>query len=283
MACNDLLVGWKSKSKTALGKRAVTFRKHEGYKDLPLNLPCGKCYGCRLNKSREWALRCAHESEMHTENSFITLTYDEKSLPTIGQLPTLQPNDFVNFMKRLRKNSGKILFFHCGEYGELDGRPHHHALLFGRSFPDQYYWRKSGDYNLYRSPELEKLWTYGHSEIGEVSFESAGYIARYTLKMKDNLREGQVKEYLTMSRRPGIGKTWLQKYMSDVYPSDQVVTRYGIYKPPRYYDKQLGEQQQLQLQTTRQAKLTDEQRSGARNMAREQILKSRANLRRRNL
>ncbi len=219
-------------------------------------------------------MRCSHEAQMHEESSFITLTYSPEHLPKIGRLPTLRKEDFVLFMKRLRKKrtGQKILFFHCGEYGELDGRPHHHALLFGTSFSGMYYWRKSGDYNLYRSPELEKIWTYGHSEIGQVSFESAGYVARYTVRNEGQEKEGQVKPYLTMSRRPGIGKKWLEKYISDIYPSDQVVTRHGVYKPPRYYDNQLSETELKVITASRLNKLTDEQKSGLRMTAREMIL-----------
>ena len=40
-----------------------------------------------------------------------------------------------------------------------------------------------------------------------------------------------------MSRRPGIGKPWLDKFSSDVYPSDFVVLRGVKMKPPSYYDK----------------------------------------------
>lgn len=41
-----------------------------------------------------------------------------------------------------------------------------------------------------------------------------------------------------MSRRPGIGSAWLDRYKSDVYPHDYVVIRDGIkVKPPKYFDK----------------------------------------------
>lgn len=40
-----------------------------------------------------------------------------------------------------------------------------------------------------------------------------------------------------MSRRPGIGLTWFEKYKSDVYPHDYVVVNGSKVRPPRYYDK----------------------------------------------
>lgn len=288
MPCNAPLAGWKSKETTALGKRAVTFRLHQGHVDLPINIRCGQCYGCRLDKSREWALRCSHEAQMHEENTFITLTYDENNLPrTKKGIPTLDKSAFVLFMKRLRKaTEQKVSFFHCGEYGELDNRPHHHALLFNRGFADKYRWRKERDYYLYRSEELEALWPFGHSEIGTANFETAGYIARYQIKEFKEIK-GVVRPYLTMSRRPGLGKTWIQKFKHDVYPSDQCVTRGGTkYKPPRYYDDQLEKenpQMMQQVTASRIARLTEEAKSGARSMDREKILKAKAHQRRRTL
>lgn len=93
----------------------------------------------------------------------------------------------------------------------------------------------------------------GQSEIGSVTFESAAYVARYILKkhtgkhadrhyeMVDPVT-GEIhrrnSEYTTMSRRPGIGKTWFDKYNSEVYPYDEVIVRGKAVKPPKYYDRQ---------------------------------------------
>ena len=100
-----------------------------------LEVPCGQCIGCRLERSRQWAVRCIHEAQLHKDNCFITLTYNDEHLPSP---PSLSVRDFQLFMKRLRKRFGKgIRFFHCGEYGEKYGRPHYHACLFGFDFPDR--------------------------------------------------------------------------------------------------------------------------------------------------
>jgi len=281
MGCNAPLVGWKSKEKTALGKRAVTFDIHQACIDLPINIRCGQCYGCQLDKSREWALRCSHEAQMHEENSFITLSYSDEHIPrTKNGTPTLRPKDFTLFMKKLRKRQpGKIKYLMVGEYGELKSRPHFHSLCFNCSFPDRTYWRTSGEYPIYRSEKLEKLWEFGNSEIGSVTFESAGYVARYQIK-ENTTPAGAVKEYMRMSRNPAIGKTWLDKYEKDVYPRDEVATYHGpAYKPPRYYDKlyeRKNPESFARIRTTRNARLTDEMRSGARQTARERILRAKA-------
>ena len=279
MACNAPLAGWKAKERNPSGKRGVVFDLKQGLSDLPINLACGKCFGCRIARSREWALRCAHEAQLHEDNSFLTLTYSDEHLPPGA---SLRPPDFQKFMKRLRrKRAGRISYFHCGEYGEDYNRPHHHVLLFNCGFPDQKFHRHSGDYDLYRSDELEGLWPMGHSEIGEVTFESAGYVARYTLgKLEPKSLQGRHPEYLTMSRRPGIGATWLKQFHSDVYPSDQAVTKSGqVHRPPRYYDEQLLQRDPVlheQIRITRLSKLTDEMRSGANQTARERILRAQA-------
>lgn len=195
-------------------------------------------------------MRCMHEASLHTDNCFITLTYNDENLPEGG---SLQLKHYQDFMKRLRKRFGSgIRFFHCGEYGEKFSRPHYHACLFNFDFPDKQIF-KSGENNLYTSKALQELWPHGFSTIGDVTFESAAYVARYITKKitgdkaEDHYeildpRTGELTqrkpEYTTMSRRPGIGKGWFDKYRTDVYPSDEVVLRGGkSMKPPKAYDR----------------------------------------------
>ena len=154
-------------------------------------------------------------------------------------------------MKRFRKEVAphRIRFFHCGEYTQKFF-PHYHALIFGWAFPDRYYWsmNKAGTHKLFRSPQLERLWPYGFSYVGDVSFESAAYVARYVMKKvvcdRDDLDRLIMKdtgeilkpEYVTMSRRPGIGTSWYKKYREDVYPLGNRVIRGRDMRPPKFYD-----------------------------------------------
>lgn len=211
-----------------------------------LSLPCGRCVGCRLVRSRSWAIRCVHESQCHSVNSFVTLTYDDSHFD-----PSLNYRDFQLFLKRLRKVRKGLRFFCCGEYGDLNLRPHFHALLFGVGFSDG---KKIGD-QLYRSPELERLWPHGMSSFGDVTFQSAGYVARYCVKKVNgpladehykrvNLSTGEVvdvaPEFGRMSLKPGIGYPWFQKFWKDVYVArDACVVDGKILPAPRYYDKLL--------------------------------------------
>lgn len=272
----------------------ISFNYHEAYKDMPMEVPCAKCYGCKMAKAREWALRCSHESQLSEDNAYITLTYNEENLPTIRGIPTLKPRDFVLFMKRLRKHkheqnphNGPIRFFQCGEYGTL-GRPHHHALLFNTWFSDRNLLKQSDTGNLYTSKELEKLWPHGFSSVGEVTFESAGYVARYTLKKTEEefpKNDPRVRPYLTMSRRPGIARNWAKKYKTGIYSYDEVITPAGkIMKPPRYYDQIYNETNPEELKTIKlkrykeltQHREKQQREQPNRNAARELILRQQA-------
>ncbi len=240
MPCYSPLDGYRSSVVNASGKRSVTFDIHEGFVDRKVTVPCGQCIGCRLEKSRQWAMRCMHEASLYDDNCFITLTYDDESLPSRGSLDRAA---YPKFMKRLRKRFSheRIRYYHCGEYGDQFGRPHYHSLLFGFDFPDKVPWTMRGDHRVWRSPELERLWPHGASEVGAVSFESAAYVARYVTKKVTGEPaakhyDGREPEYATMSRRPGIGRAWYEQFRCEVYASDSVVVRGKEMKPPRYYD-----------------------------------------------
>ena len=243
MTCYYPLHAYKGKSNDA-PKISITFRRSSSWRGEKLELPCGQCIGCRLERSRQWAVRCMHEASMHEENSFLTLTYDDDHMP---KNKSLVLSDYQNFMKRLRKSIApkKVRYYHCGEYGEKLERPHYHSLLFGHDFEDKKYFTKRGDHRLFTSETLSGLWPYGYSVIGDVTFESAAYVARYIMKKVTGERaeehyDGRTPEYTTMSRRPGIGKTWFEKFSSDVYPHDRVVVRGHYTRPPRFYDNILS-------------------------------------------
>ena len=244
MTCYHPIVAYQHKflhSKN--GKHLIDFKGGSVREWDEIKLPCGRCIGCRLERSRQWAIRCVHESQYHDENMFLTLTFDDDHLDPEG---SLRKSDFVLFMKRLRKyfdsQGKKIRFFHCGEYGSLYERPHHHAIIFGADFSDKVLWSTSCGFPLFRSKSLEKLWPYGFSSIAGVSFESCAYVARYVTKKitgdaADEHYHGREPEYVTMSRMPGIGYQWLLDH-PEIYNFDEVVIRNGIKcKPPRYYDK----------------------------------------------
>jgi hypothetical protein len=245
MPCFSPLKAYRSESDFTLsGKRKIIF-KESCEVHSSLLIPCGQCIGCRLERSRQWAVRCMHEASLHENNCFITLTIDESQNEI--RKTSLIKADFQKFMKRLRKRFppdlfGHIGYYYCGEYGDRLGRPHYHACLFGFDFSDKKFWKRSGENNYFVSDELNKLWGKGYCIIGDVTFESAAYVARYitkkiTGKDADEYYAGRQPEYTNMSKKPAIGLNWVKKYHSDIYSNDEMIVRGKKVRPTSYYDK----------------------------------------------
>lgn len=221
----------------------------------PIMIPCGKCVGCRLKKSSEWAMRCQLEASCYEQNCFLTLTFAPDRIPdefktADGKLTLSKEWAKAFFNKRFReairyKFNKEIRYFLCGEYGEKFERPHFHVIIFGFDFEDKKYFKGRGYNRIYTSEALQSLWPFGHSSVGNVSFESCAYVARYVMKkitgdMAESHYDGREPEFTLMSLRPGIGAPWFKKYMSDVFPNDYLMIRRknGIFKvkPPRLFD-----------------------------------------------
>jgi len=236
-------------------KRQTTKRGH-------IVVPCGHCIGCRLERSRQWAVRCDHERQMSEHSAFITLTYRDCDLPFGDKEPTLVPRDFTLFMKRLRKRYGNgVRFFACGEYGERTRRPHYHACIFGVDFADKVLHSTTDSGDLYSSDTLDDIWGYGHCVIGDVTFESAAYVARYIVDKKTGPEAkvytdlGIEPEFVRMSRMPGLGSSWYEKYHGDIFPFGRLVVRGVKTRPPNYYLMKLKRSNPLEheIQTSRRA------------------------------
>ena len=226
-----------------------------------MEVSCGQCIGCRIDRSRMWAVRITHECSLHENlggNCFITLTYRDREECTKDQrekgqfIPqdwSLKKEHFQKFMKRLRKNRTRSLkYYHCGEYGSISpngldvkvdpfhnvGRPHYHAILMNCSFGDLEPYATQEGVVRYTSPELEQLWGYGFVDVGEVTYQSAAYVSGYIMKKINGVNAKEHYERITeygeiQSIQPeystmsnGIGKTWYGKYKSDCFPSDEV-------------------------------------------------------------
>lgn len=245
MPCTSPIVGYQPLDGGSLkfGKEPPNHRS--------ITISCGQCADCRLAKSVQWAIRCVHEAQMHDENAFLTLTYNEQNLPAYGSL--FKP-DLQRFFKRLRKQIGaSIRYYACGEYGDQTARAHYHVCLFGYDFPDKVQFRQSGTHRLYTSHKLDQLWGHGNTSIGELNFETAAYTARYVMKKtlgkacKKYVRLDEetgeliplVQPFAVMSLKPAIGKEWLQQYHGDIYNADKdtVIIKGRKLRPPKYYDK----------------------------------------------
>lgn len=203
-----------------------------------------------------------HEKRMHTASSFVTLTYDQASLPASGSLDRSHPQ---LFLKRVRKHffPGKVeygkglRFFGCGEYGDNTNRAHYHILFFNIDFPDKRFYKssKSGE-PLWTSALLNKLWGYGNCPIGAVTFESCAYVAAYCTKkingkMAADHYQGRLPEFPMFSLKPGIGSTWFEKHHTEAFKHDNVIMSGRECGIPRYYDLKYDEIDQNMRKTFR--------------------------------
>ncbi|AXH72220.1 MAG: replication initiator protein [Microviridae sp.] len=297
VACFHPLTAWRKQG------GGITFTRGDAWSDRPLEIQCGKCRGCRVEKSRQWALRCVHEQQMHDRNSFITLTYNPESMPADG---SLNIKHWQLFAKKLRHRIGPFRFFMCGEYTEKK-RPHYHAAIFGVDFThDREHFRMSKGNPLYRSGSLEAAWGRGYAAVGELTYESAAYVAGYIQKKispghdeasRAKFRKAYERtnpdgttylvkpEFVSMSRRPGLGTKWFEEYRTDVYPEDEIIHRGRRFRPPRFYDEKLSEEElkKMKLERVRKVLLKSEELTPERLETRERCLEEKLKAKQRNL
>lgn len=212
-------------------------------------LPCGRCLPCKINHRRTWQHRLILEASMHGDSIFSTLTYADDKLPADM---CVHPKEMKNFLKRLRRrlNGFPFRYFLVGEYGDNSWRPHYHAMFFGL--------------NKLQTKQIDSAWTQdgeskGFTFHGEVTLESAGYIAGYTTKKltrkEDPQLFGRCPEFMRSSRKNGgIGTSAVKKIadtlMANKHWKPQIITelRHGKRTFPlgRYLTKKFAEFQGLQ-------------------------------------
>lgn len=234
---------------------------HKLHEDFFVTIPCGQCIDCRLEKSRQWAIRCMQEAQYYKDNYFFTLTYSPEALPVadftdtftgdIFSMPTLVKNDMQKFNKDLRRfydyhyGFDGIRFFGSGEYSPVKQRPHYHYLFFNLPIYDlKYYGLSKSGQPLWFSPTMDKIWNKGLVFIGKVSYESCAYTAKYCLKKVTGKKKAQrdevlkrltdesgqilsefaskVDEFTLMSRKPGIGRQFYDDNKMKIYKNDEM-------------------------------------------------------------
>ena len=261
MACYSPLKGVRSDVlNPETGKRKIVIiprdKQRDGidYEDIP----CGKCIGCRLEYSRQWAIRCLLELKTSKCAIFVTLTYDDAHLPqkiatyNDGQIKivnSLEPRDTELFFKRLRKEFGQgIRYYLAGEYGYRNQRPHYHAIIYNLELDDKVLYKQNfrGD-KMFTSEKFSKVWGKGFCVIGDVNYDTVAYTARYMVNKRKGTdakeyyqEKGILPEFCRMSRRPGIARQYFELNKYHIYQTDELFISKGgkplKVKPPRYYD-----------------------------------------------
>lgn len=232
-----------------------------------IEVPCGKCIGCKEDYSKDWATRMYHESLYHSFSYFLTATYDDAHLSS----PSLSLTDFQLYIKRIReywsRNYGihDIRYFYCGEYGANYQRPHYHAVFFGLPIPDLVCEQMYDGKGVYTSSKLSDLWGKGFVQLGDFNLATASYVAQYVTKKLTSdkalfyKRHGLQPEFVRMSRRPGIGYKYFEDNSNVIYALDSlVIPEVGDFKRrrvPRFYDKCMDKVNPQALEKTRQNRL----------------------------
>ncbi len=235
-----------------------------------LEIPCGQCIGCRLEYSRQWAVRCLLEAMKWENNYFLTLTYDDdhlpESLPSVIDDDTgevlecfdtnpLVPEHCRSFIKNLRRqlkyhyNHQGLRVYYCGEYGSISGRPHYHLILFNIPELPLTFWKRNHEGSpMYNCDFIDKIWKKGYSVIAEVNWNTCAYVARYMIKKHKGKdfsyyeQNGLVPEFSGCSRRPGIARTFYDERKQLVYKTDEIFVvgsrgKVQSLRPPRYFDR----------------------------------------------
>ena len=211
--------------------------KKQGY----IYVPCGRCPACRRRKQNEWAFRIMEEAKHSRYTAFVTLTIDDDHLKfTPSGLATLDPDRLHKFFKDLRYNF-PFRYFACGEYGDKFGRPHYHFILF---------------YSGSLSPEsiesfIKQRWPDGNVQIDSpVSAGRAKYCAKYSMKQVGFDYGDVIPPFSRMSRRPGIGKNFLDQLNFDRFRKldqwhvhDYQGTPYPL---PRYYKERIYSRDEIE-------------------------------------
>lgn len=253
------------------------------YRDFD-TIPCGRCIGCRLQKSKNWADRAVLELQYHDSNLFLTLTYDEDHVPEsylgdteTGEITctnfTLDKKDLQDFWKRLRDHYGKLRYLACGEYGSLTKRPHYHAIVFGLKVDDLVFYKRNelGDI-LWTSETLNKIWKKGFVIIGEATWQSIAYVARYVTKKKYG-DEAEIyeklnitPEFLVMSRKPGIARQYYEDHKEKLFEEGRypipLRDSVGTAFPSRYFNNLFEldfDSGQFELRKDKMKKMFDDQ------------------------
>lgn len=236
-----------------------------------INVPCGKCSECLQKRRSEWTFRLLAELRDCKSAYFVTLTYNEDTLPADENL---QKNACTLFIKRLRRAQERkipkkynekiwyklrskavyrypekrkeyqLRYYLVGEYGEKFGRPHYHMILFNL-FPSLLGklqdWVDPDTGEIKQLCDLEGAWSNGNIFIGEVNQQSIHYVTKYMLQNQQT--EKEVKPFAHMSRRPYIGHKYLTEEIKKYHlknEQNKITYPDGIQQAlPKIYKKKL--------------------------------------------
>lgn len=213
-----------------------------------MEVPCGKCIECLTDRQNAWIYRLFLEQDNSEHSLFVTITYDMVNLPLsledgtkeryIDYIkrksidycePTLYPDDFTLYMKRLRKNAKlkDCKYFMCGEYGSDDGRPHYHmAFFYNRANPE------------FVESVIESAWPFGFVTIEPLIQNRIAYVCKYITEESDTpVMKLQHPYYNRQSHGIGLkGYLREKEYYGEFYKT-AILPNGTVIQSPRYFKK----------------------------------------------
>lgn len=201
-------------------------KNNETEEDTIIKVQCGKCASCLKKRTTEWTLRINQEIETSFESIpyFCTFTYDEPY--TDGNLHN---EDFQKYIKRLRKKTGKkIKYWASGEYGDIGGRPHFHAIIIGLNQDDK--------------EAIDECWGMGFTDVKGATPGRIKYVINYMKKtIPEELPKELNKPKPLISKK--IGFEWWEKNRDQIIFEGVIKTARGTkHSIPRYYLKKENEE-----------------------------------------
>lgn len=147
-----------------------------------LYVGCYHCIECQKQRQNAWRFRIENEMKRTAKVMFITLTYDNNSVPINSLGSQVFCNSHIrNFLKRMREDlrhhDTSFKYVITGEYGSKTKRPHYHGLFF---------FNKNIDVEFVKY-YVNKHWCRYYGEVVDVdeprSFAAVtSYILKYIIK-----------------------------------------------------------------------------------------------------
>lgn len=238
-----------------------------------VRVPCGKCYNCRMNRVQQWTFRLMQELKVSTSAYFVTLTYDNATVPIDGKgrmtllkntdqdlnLPDrkkmkvqIEDRTVPGFMKRLRYYEEKDIkngIISFDRYKKIKTRGQIAAINKPiKMFAAAEYGSKRKRphfhlilFNVNDQRNIVNAWKLGGVHIAECNEATIMYTLKYMMKDQDDRPKGVQKEFHLMSK--GLGKNFITfdtiKNQSLDY-INYVTTKQGFKIPtPRYYSNKM--------------------------------------------
>lgn len=162
---------------------------------------CNKCLRCRQVYAASWAGRVRAEASGHNRAYFLTLTYDNKHLPSSMQRARHNLSRWIKDYRRFEHYQGRtgksVRFFGVTERGDKFDRLHHHVILFSP-------WHQPS------SITDVPAWSMGFARVEECNPARTHYATQYSTQ---KIRKQKYDFRFNMSQAPRLGEKMFTRFL----------------------------------------------------------------------